>query len=258
MQQRHWKDRKDLYSKNCRSLQNQLNAYFGEVSDPVDLFIRNHRLTNCVGAIIPSGAYINTAYSCAFAYSIMGKLLAYHPKAGAPTVVIISKALSLRNKAISILGYNEWVTPIGKVKSDLDTTMELRKNMKITLCEPSYENEIEIEAQMPFIHFMWRNMAHVVPVVVNENVNIGDLRNLISDCVSDRPVIYVVCSTTTSPLADRATIRHIESMDLSTARLEQVMSFPRGVSAFLSYEKEQGYKAFTVENPEIISFVVCK
>jgi len=139
-----------FYDANPQSLKKQINDWFDEIELP-DVSDK------LLGVICPHAGYIYSGSCAAHSY----KLLA---KNKIKTAIIIHPSHRSNNFGYSISPFDEYATPLGNLRADLDLAENLKHGSDI-IDVYYHQHEHSMEVQLPFL-FNINPEIKVVPILI--------------------------------------------------------------------------------------------
>ena len=147
-----------FYPADFNDLQNMIHECFESEKGPGDMPL-NKRTKKVYGAVVPHAGYPYSGPAAAWAYKEIGE-------AEFPDTFII---LGVNHMATDTCSCNQdWKTPFGIVKCDLEFVRALAKN-GIPMNNAAHGNEHSIEVQLPFLQVVNKDelsRMKIVPILV--------------------------------------------------------------------------------------------
>lgn len=141
-----------------------------------------------LGFIAPHAGYVYSGPCAAFAF----KELAEQKKPD--TMILLGLSHSGYGSSISLV---DWETPLGIVKNDVDFGKLIMENTSLKNNEEAHNKEHSIEAQIPFLQFIFENEdIKIAPIIASPDIDYSDLAANLSKTINDQK--KSVCIITSS------------------------------------------------------------
>ncbi len=172
-------------------------------------------------AVVPHAGYFYSGWVAAFAYR---RIAAAYSK---PPVFVIAGPNHTGYGTRMSLSKEDWQTPLGVAKNDLDLGKAIKKNSKIIeFDEAAHEYEHSIEVQLPFLQYIYHGEEiRFVPIcIMSQGPETGrDLGDAVFKAAAElkRDVFFIASSDFThfesadsAKSRDTAAIAKLEKLDL--------------------------------------------
>lgn len=209
-----------FYHKTFNELDQQIRECFN--SGPGDLFLerKNKKL---FGIIAPNQRYSESGSCAAWAFKEIAE--SEFPD----TYIIISS-----NEEGTYVSTEDWETPMGKVKVDIELANLLKQNLNFVRENNNiHKNQREIEVQLPFLQFVSRDNLHslkVLPLTIC-GLNLEQIKEL-ADLLEtlDRKICLIISTN----VVDLKITKLIENME-SSLNLKEYLPIIAGIEISKSF-----------------------
>ena len=110
--------------------------------------------------IVPHAGYIYSGEVAASAFSTTP------PKGHYKNIFIIGSTHVMGFSGASVYGSKDYVTPLGKPKTNLEIVNELKKSALFSFSEEYHDNDHNIEVEIPFIQRYYEDSPQIVPIII--------------------------------------------------------------------------------------------
>ncbi len=138
---------------------------------------------NPKGIIVPHAGYIYSGFTANLAYNIASKK-------DFKRIVVIGPSHRVYSQYISCALYEEYETPLGNIKIDLDFSKNLVKKYDFINFDEELHFEHSSETQAPFIKYYFDDIKIVE--LVYGNIDFKDLSKLIDNLLEDEDNLLVI------------------------------------------------------------------
>jgi len=165
----------DTSSQNIESMQNRMPAVAGTFYPATATLLRNQisklfeKATKSTEAdvaalIVPHAGYVFSGQVAASAYLKLNRQAYYK------NIFIIGRSHRKHFQGVSIYPKGNYLTPLGEVKINEETTSKLMEKSKfIYYDEDADKNEHSLEVQLPFLQFWLKNDFQIVPLIIGSD-----------------------------------------------------------------------------------------
>ena len=197
-----------FYPNSCLEI-NKYIEHFNGILEDVD-FCSDIK----VRAIIsPHAGYVYSGFTANFAFNLIQK---NKPK----RVIVIGPSHRVYINGASIALYDEYETPCGNLKVDLDYSIKLKEEFDFLTFDESAHSEHSTETQMPFIKHCFEQ-TRVIEIVYGD-INYQKISELIDELLKDEDNLIVISTDLShfytlkeANVLDQHCIDAIESLNIS-------------------------------------------
>ncbi|MEI7499470.1 MAG: AmmeMemoRadiSam system protein B [Bacteroidota bacterium] len=142
-----------FYPGNAKELSSTLADLFATAKPRVT--------SNPIGIICPHAGYVFSGQVAASSYNQVD------PNARFDNIFVIASSHQVSFKGASIYNIGDYVTPLGKVKVNIDLANKLiRENPVFTFNPEADRNEHSLEVQIPFLQYHLKKDFKLIPIVI--------------------------------------------------------------------------------------------
>lgn len=150
----------------------------------VEVKIKNS-FQNIKAIIVPHAGYIYSGFTANLAYNIV-------KDKNYKRVIVIGVSHRVYLKGASVALYDEYETPLGNLKIDLEYSKQLMEKFDFLNFNQNCEFEHSTETQMPFIKHYFDDISLVE--IVYGDISYIDLEKVINDVLQDEENLVVISS----------------------------------------------------------------
>jgi len=160
----------------------------------INNYLQNAGVNNChneiLGVISPHAGYVYSGQCAAYSFNAL-------QKRSFKTAVIIAPSHRFGDFDFSVDDFNEYLTPLGSVKVDLNIVNELKEKYDLISTRSASSMEHSLEVQLPFLQKI-NPKAKIVPILLgrqNEN-NSKKLASILAEYFQDQldSTVFIVSS----------------------------------------------------------------
>lgn len=214
-----------------------------EVEKYFEIFHKNTKLKKDIdkikAIIVPHAGYVYSGYTANIAYEHVA-LQTFK------RIIIIGPSHRVYLKGASVSLYDEYETPLGNIKMDLEFSRELIEKYKFLTFNEECEFEHSTETQAPFIKKYFKNIELVE--IIYGDCTYKDLSLLISDLLEDEENLVVISSDLShfytqkeANILDSYCLEAIEKKDLKLLNKGEACG-KTGVEAILDVSINKDFK----------------
>ncbi len=181
-----------FYPGAQKVLEEQVKAFLGNVN-------MEEKFKDILGIISPHAGYVYSGQCAAYGFKAL-------QQKDFETAVIIAPSHRFGNFKYSVGDFEEYVTPIGKIKVNKELTKQLLEYDEFDFFPLAHNSEHSLEVQVPFIQYL-NPRARILPIMV-ASLEIDRLIQAgkeIGDCLKTQPSVLMVASTDMSHYIEAGT-----------------------------------------------------
>ena len=204
-----------FYPNSCSEIKKYI-SHFDQVAKDIDM--KNNIDVKAI--ISPHAGYIYSGFTANLAFNSINKKI--------KRVIVIGPSHRVYIKGASIALYDEYETPCGNLKIDLNTSLSLMDKYNFLMFDENAHHEHSTETQMPFVKYYFEE-AEVVEIVYGD-VDFNDISLLIDELLSDENN-FIVISTDLSHFYTLEQARNIDNICLHAIKTLDISTFDSGGEA---------------------------
>lgn len=228
-----------FYPNSCSEIKKNIN-HFDLISKDIDI---NYNI-DAKAIISPHAGYIYSGFTANFAFSSIKKKI--------KRVIVIGPSHRIYIKGASIALYDEYETPCGNIKIDLNTSLSLLNKYDFLTFDKNAHQEHSTETQMPFVKYYF-DEAEVIEIVYGD-VDFNEISQLIDELICDENN-FIVISTDLSHFytlaqankIDNICLKAIETLDMSIFNSGGEACGMIGVKAIIATSVKNNFKSKIVD-----------
>ena len=204
------------------------------LEEQVKAFIENvkmkEKFKDILGIISPHAGYVYSGQCAAYGFKAL-------QQKDFETAVIIAPSHRFGNFKYSAGDYEEYITPLGKIKVNKKLTKQLLEYDEFDFFPLAHNSEHSLEVQLPFLQII-NQKAQIVPILLgNQNVeNSRNLAKILAEVFKDKLTTTVfIISTDLSHYYDSDTA---SNMDLELASKIETMQINEVERLFNEHRSE--------------------
>jgi len=202
-----------FYSGSRDGLIKQIEECFKSDIGPGKLPERGDAKRDIIGAIVPHAGYMYSGPVAAHVYFELAKQIT-------PETIVLIGFNHRGHGGKASLSNEDWETPLGVVKTDKETVLELTNNCNLMeIDETGHLDEHSIEVQLPFLQYIYGEFNMVA---LSLYYSATDIVDEIADCLSNLNKETLIITSSdfthqepheTAIMKDKKAISHILNMD---------------------------------------------